>query len=224
MTRTDPRPEAARSGGRPSRADAEQIAGQIVDVARDLFFTHGYGATSVETIARHARISKRTFYHRFKNKAAVFSAVVHRLVQGISPADVDGLFEGRSIEQILHVLATAILQASLAPQTLSLQRLILSEATRFPELALVMNEQGARQDAIRRIARLLESEGPSGRIAVQDPFLAAEMFLQMVVGVPQRRALGLGAAMTQDELKSWARQAVDLFLHGCAARSREGGR
>jgi AcrR family transcriptional regulator len=208
-------PKPVRRGGRPSRAAAGEIEGQIVDVARDLFFAHGYGATSVETIAKHARISKRTFYHRFPNKAAIFAAVVNRLIQRVSPPDVSGLFEGKNCEELLLGLATIILQASLAPHTLALQRLILAEATRFPELALVMNEQGARRYAIQRIGEILERETREGRLSVENPALAAEMFMNMVIGIPQRRALGLGSAMTPGELKDWARLAVNLFLNGC---------
>ena len=204
-----------RRGGRPARADSEEIAGQIVDVARDLFFAHGYGATSIETIAAHARISKRTFYHRFSNKAAVFQAVVNRLVERVSPPDISGLFEGRSCEELLHGLAAAILKASLSPHGLALHRVVLAEAMRFPELAMVMNEQGARRDAIRRIGELLERETGAGRLNVANPAMAAEMFLQMVAALPQRRALGMGTPMTEDELAAWAQLAVDLFLRGC---------
>jgi TetR/AcrR family transcriptional repressor of mexJK operon len=69
-----------RRGGRPSKADAEQLAHRIVDAATALFFTLGYGATTIEAVAQRARISKRTFYHRFENKSALFSAVVYRTI------------------------------------------------------------------------------------------------------------------------------------------------
>jgi hypothetical protein len=37
----------------------------------------------------------------------------------------------------------------------------------------------------------------------------------MVVAVPQRRAMGLGKAMTPRELNDWAENTVQLFLKGC---------
>ena len=37
----------------------------------------------------------------------------------------------------------------------------------------------------------------------------------MLVAGPQRRALGLGAPMTERALDAWAGNAVDLFLNGC---------
>src|ERR1700693_6175904 len=74
---------------RPSRQQAARLGERIVDAATHLFMSHGYGATSVEAVARRARISKRTFYHRFDDKPALFVAVVHRIVDRLRPpADV----------------------------------------------------------------------------------------------------------------------------------------
>jgi hypothetical protein len=55
------------SGGRPSREAAALLRDKILDVATALFLRDGYGAVSIEMIARDARISKRTFYQRFSN-------------------------------------------------------------------------------------------------------------------------------------------------------------
>ena len=216
-TRGEPMATTARPvgrGGRPSRDAAEGIAGRIVDVAMAEFFAHGYGPTSIETIAKAAGISKRTFYARFENKAALFKAVVGQLIGGIIPGNLEGLFAGASCEAILQKLAQAMLHAALNPQTLALQRLMIAEALRFPELALVLNEQGARQQALERIAGILAVETAAGRLKVAAPALAAELFLQMVVGLPQRRALGLGQALTPAELTAWGANAVRVFLYG----------
>jgi hypothetical protein len=40
-------------------------------------------------------------------------------------------------------------------------------------------------------------------------------FLQMVISVPQRRAIGLGPPMKPTELDALARDVVNLFLNGC---------
>lgn len=200
----------ARRGGRPSRRQAEQIEGQILEIARDLFFTQGYGTTSIEMIAKKAGMSKRTFYHRFEDKADIFRAVVHHVIESLRPSDTADLFKGQSFEKILERLAQTILNAALSPQALALHRLVLAEATRFPELALAMNQQGTRQEAVTRIAALLKH-----KIRAKRSVFAAEQFLQMVVSLPQRRALGLGKPMNSHELKVWARDTVHLFLNGC---------
>jgi TetR/AcrR family transcriptional regulator, mexJK operon transcriptional repressor len=218
------RPAVPRRGGRPPRLEAEQIREQILDVATPLFLTQGYGATSIEAVAKRARMSKRTFYSRFHDKAELFGAVVHRLVERLRPpsatASVQQFFEGGSLEEILQRLAQLILRAALSPPALALHRVILAEATRFPELAAAVNQEGTRRDAIQRIAALLEREAKAGHVSLANAEFAAEQFLVMVVAGPQRRALGLGTPMTETALDAWARDAVDLFLNGCRPSTR----
>ena len=206
---------APRRGGRPTLEDAEQLGTRILDVATELFLADGYGATSIEAVAQRARISKRTFYHRFPDKAALFAAVVYRVVENLRPPASVPLFEGGSFEDILHRLARLILRAALTPSALALNRLIVAEAVRFPELAAVSAREGAGTEAITRIAALIEAEAKTGRLSVSDPVFAAEQFLQLVVSLPRRRALGLGTPMTEAELDAWARNSVNLFLNGC---------
>jgi len=202
-------------GGRPSREDAERIGERILDVAGALFLAEGYGATSIEQVARRARISKRTFYHRFPDKAALFGAVVQRLVARLRPSERRLQLGAGSIAAKLTKLARLILAASLSAEALALHRVIIAEAMRFPELARTMAAQGAREEAIRLIAALLEEEAHRSGRKLADGRFAAEQFLQLVVSVPQRRALGLGAKMGGAEQARWAKNAVALFLEGC---------
>lgn len=210
-----------RRGGRPSQLEAPRIREKILDVATTLILTHGYGATSVEAIAQRAGISKRTFYHRFNDKADLFGAVVHRLVDRLRPPGNAILPKGDTFDEILENLAHLILAASLTPEALALYRVILSEATRFPKLAEVVHAQGARQEAIGHISKLLEQEADAGRLDLRDCQFAAEQFLQMVISAPQRRALGLGVPMSRPELDIWVRDTVKLFLDGCRAPRRQ---
>ncbi len=211
------RPRARRRGGRPPRLQAEQIREQILDVATPLFLSHGYGATSIEEVAKQARMSKRTVYSRFRDKAELFGAVVHRLVERLRPPNAapEQFFEGASLEAILQRLGRLILRAALSPPALALHRVIVADATRFPELAAAVNQEGTRRDAIRRIAALLERESSPGGLRADKAEFAAEQFLHMLVAGPQRRALGLGTPMSDDELDAWASDTVSLFLDGC---------
>src|ERR1700732_1998241 len=74
-------PQTRGRGGRPSRQQSAQLADRILDVAETLFLSHGFGATSIEAVAKRAGISKRTFYHRFPGKERLFEAVVRRLIE-----------------------------------------------------------------------------------------------------------------------------------------------
>jgi AcrR family transcriptional regulator len=205
---------AARKSGRPLRADALKLREQILEVATELFLEQGYGSTSIEAVAARAGVSKRTFYDRFDDKAALFAAVVHYIIEHIRPpADVP-LLAGASLPEILRRLAGLILQAALSPPAIALHRLVTGESSRFPELASAVEKDGGQAEATALIAGLLERELPKIKLTAQDLVFAAQQFIYMVVAVPQRRATGFGVPMTAAELELWADKAVTLFLEG----------
>src|SRR5215831_6894669 len=211
----------SRRGGRPSLADAQRLGERILSVATDLFLSHGYGSTSIEAIARRARISKRTFYHRFPDKPALFVAVVHRIVDRLRPPPDLPLLEG-NIRQILERLAGLILRAALSPQAVALNRMIIGESARFPKVAAVVTARGVTGEAVRFIAGILEREAHAGNLALDDATFAAQQFLYMVISLPQRRAMGLGVPMSATEIEAWPRDVVALFLNGCRSRRSPG--
>ena len=136
-------PQPARRGGRPSREQAALLGDRILDVAADLFLTEGYGATSIEAVAQRAAISKRTFYHRFPDKAALFDAVLRRIIQGIRPSPDVPVFEGGDLREVLLRLARLAVHASVAPITLALTRLMLTEANASLSLLLSSHAKAA---------------------------------------------------------------------------------
>lgn len=211
----------ARPEGRPTREASEQIADLILDAATELFLTHGYGATSIEAVAQRVRISKRTFYHRFDDKPALFAAVVHRVIERLRPPASVPLIEGADLTAMLERLAGMILRAALSPQAIALHRLVVAQSARFPELAAVVARDGATEEAIKLIGGLLEREARKNHLQVDDAAFAAELFLHMVIGLPQRRAMGLGAPMSARELAAWPRKVVRLFLNGCVSAGKK---
>lgn len=208
-----------RHGGRPSRAAALELRNRILEVATELFLTEGYGSTSIEAVAGRAGISKRTFYHRFDNKAVLFAAVVHRIIEQIRPPPGVPLLEGTTLQQILRRLAGFILRAALSPQAIALHRLVTAESVRFPNLVRAVYDEGWAQEATALIGDLLARELRDPRLTAELRSFAAAQFLHMVVALPQRRIMGLGVPMTPSELDSWSDDAINLFLNGCRGLS-----
>jgi len=195
--------------GRPSREDAERIGESILATATEMFLAQGYGATSIEAMAQRLGMSKRTFYARFKDKAALFEAVVRHIVDRLKPPDMAHLFEGASLEEILLHVGELALAAATAPSALALHRLVLSESSRFPELAAIATGEGTRQMAVNALAQLL-----ADRLPAEEADFAAQQFLQMVISLPQRSALGIAPKMSKEQHRQWVRRTVSLFLHG----------
>jgi TetR/AcrR family transcriptional repressor of mexJK operon len=218
-----PKKRPAKKGGRPAAADALKLRDTILGVATELFLEQGYGATSIESVAARAGVSKRTFYDRFEDKAALFAAVVHGIIEHIRPPPDVPLLQGASLRQILRRLAGLILQATLSPQAIALHRLVTGESSRFPELALAVENSAGQAEATALIAGLLSKELPQVKLTPEDEVFAAQQFIYMVVTIPQRRAIGFGKPMTMRELDAWAEKAVTLFLEGVDALCKRHG-
>jgi len=77
--------------------------------------------------------------------------------------------------------------------------------------------QVKKMGSIEEIVAMLPgmSREMRGQLAPDDPVFAAQLFLHMVISLPQRRAAVPGTPMTPDELGVWARNVVNLFLNGC---------
>ncbi len=213
-------PVAANRGGRPPRSASLLLRERILDVATPLFLAHGYGLTSIEAVARQARVSKRTFYHRFADKSALFEAVVHRIIDGLRPPPEVPLIEGATLHAKLKRLAKLILQAALSPPTVALHRLLIAESARFPELARATGARDASHEAISLIGGLLERDLHNTAMDAASRDLAAAQFLQLVIATPLRRTLGGHAPMTPDDIERWTDGAVELFLNGCRGWKR----
>jgi TetR/AcrR family transcriptional repressor of mexJK operon len=216
-TETGARLRVRSHGGRPSRDESARLSDRILDVATGLFLKDGFGTTSIEAVAKRAGISKRTFYHRFRGKEVLFEAVVRRLIeQWMPPLDAATLVapDDADMADTLSRAARYILAVALTPEALALHRLVIAEAPRFPGLARILHELGAAP-GIERIARYLEHCAAAGEIRPIDAWFAAEQFIMMVITAPRRRALGLGAPLSQTELRDWVGRTVTLFLEGC---------
>ena len=70
-----PKPKRTYDSSR-RRAAAEATRLRIAQCARRLFAKHGYGATSIEVIAREAGVSVPTFYVTYGSKRAVLFALL----------------------------------------------------------------------------------------------------------------------------------------------------
>jgi TetR/AcrR family transcriptional regulator, mexJK operon transcriptional repressor len=211
--------KAVGRGGRPSRADALRLRQRILDVATELFLAEGYGSTTIEAVAARAGISKRTFYHRFDDKSALFAAVVHEIIEQIRPPAGVPLIEGATLRDVLRRLAGMIVRAALSPKAIALHRLVMAESARFPELVRAVHGDGSAHEATTLIGGLLAREPRDSTLSAEKRAFAAEQFISMVVTLPQRRAMGYGTPMTAAELDVWSDKTVELFLNGCRGES-----
>jgi AcrR family transcriptional regulator len=201
-----------RSGGRPTAQAAALLETTILTAATTAFLADGYAATTIEAIARACGVAKRTIYARWSGKPALFRAVLGRLMaKWLSDAgtwdDTDDL------ETALNHAAASILAIALTPEAIALNRLLIAESARFPELPQMMHQAGAFEGTTR-IAAMLDRAIARGTLRQQDTQFAAEQFLHLVLIGPQQRALGLGPPLDALQTEAWRKASVALFLTG----------
>jgi TetR/AcrR family transcriptional regulator, mexJK operon transcriptional repressor len=203
---------ARRSGGRPTAEAAAQLETTILGAATTAFLADGYAATTIEAIARACGVAKRTIYARWSGKSALFLAVLERLMAKWL-SDAGDWDVAADLEIALNDAASRILVIALTPEAVALNRLLVAESARFPELPVMMHQAGAGEGTTR-IAAMLNRAIAQGRLPPRDTIFAAEQFLHLVLAGPQRRALGLGPKLDARQIEVWGKEAVAMFLTG----------
>ncbi|MDP3854526.1 TetR/AcrR family transcriptional regulator [Phenylobacterium sp.] len=182
----------------------------ILDAAALVFGERGLSA-SVELIARRAGVSKQTVYNHYGSKAELMRAIVDRRVSEITaPLMTPGAQEHP--EEALAAFGRVMIEAVMAPRGTSMLRMTVQGAVELPELARAFYESGPVTSR-RRLARFLEMETAAGRLAVDDPALAAEFFAGMVIGTHQlAHLLGVGRDLTAGQIDHVACEAARRFM------------
>jgi TetR/AcrR family transcriptional repressor of mexJK operon len=198
-----------RPRGRPKTEDLEGLEARLVLVARQAFVLHGYGATSINAIARSARVSKNTLYARFPSKAALLQAIVAQQIANVDqelPAP-DG--DDKPLEEKLRTYVDVALRRSLSKEVIEINRLIQSESFQFPELGAAAR---ARFDVgVQHVARLIESAAKRDRVVCRNAARAAELFLSAVYGW-YNSIMITNRAISDKERTSWIDSAVSIFV------------
>jgi AcrR family transcriptional regulator len=194
--------------GRPPKGSEEARREAIVDAARRVFARVGYGAATIDAIAREAKAAKRTLYGTFGDKAALFRAVVAAEAGAIlgRPGDAPGL------RAQLEAFARAVFERLYTEEKAAIFRMVAAEARAFPALARDFHRNGPGR-GIAVVAGLLRQAAHDGEIACADPRATARHFVSLLIGEPHLRlVLGLAKPPTPARARAAAEATVDFFL------------
>ena len=202
------------SPGRLPARDLADHAAALVEASGRLFREHGFAGVSIDMIARSARVSPKTIYARYGGKLGVFQAVVGALVETrlgewrvLPPSD--------DVAETLRQAARGFLDVVLAPEFVALERMMIAEAPRLPDLARAFYDAGPRL-GLAALRAFFQRQADAGRLAIRDPKRAAEAFIGLVGGEWRRRALLLDDRPTDAEREAWIADAVAIFIRAHA--------
>ena len=188
---------------------------RILRAAVQVFAEQGFGGATMDQIAQVAGLSKPTLYQYFSGKEALFVA----MMKGSGDAMLM-TFEndtGADLVAQLYTFATRYAQTVMQPEMLSIARLIIGEAQRFPEVGKAY--QAAGPDMVQAaLTAFMERQGVTGRLRVPDPDLAAQDFWGLILSGPRNQALHRPDDLPGDtQIRRSVENGLKVFLRAYAA-------
>jgi TetR/AcrR family transcriptional repressor of mexJK operon len=183
---------------------------RILDAALRVFAAEGYSGTSMDAIAAEAGVSKPTLYQYFGNKEQLFAAIMtegrDHMLEPFAHVHPGGMVA------TLHAFAWHYADVVMRPEYLSIARLVIGEAQRFPEIGRAYQAAGPDR-VLRGMMDWLETQRAAGRLAFDDAELAAEDLWALVLSAPRNRALHVPDARPDREtIARFVRNGLKVFL------------
>ena len=180
-----------------------------MSVATQLFLQHGFDATSIELVARNAKVSKVTIYSHFIDKNGLFSAAFKRKFATIGEQFQLGFRNEGSLRERLTSIGTTMHSIIHSETMIQLERRISGETEAHPEISLTFLQEGPYR-LRKRLAEIFEQMISDDEINANDPSLAAEQFVSMCKGMGDvERRFGQRPEAVEDNMRIQA--AVETF-------------
>lgn len=182
--------KAVRGRGRPARPPGEGREA-AVQAATWLLLHEGYAATTMEAVARHAGMAKKSLYHYAANREELVALAVRGWTDAFLPAMAhDAAMPGEVLpllKEILQTMAARVLTAD----AVGLFRLLCTEFPARAQLLAVYQRNGIERGTAL-LAEWLARQAARGHLALHDAHELAGLLLAMVIAEPLRQmALGL---------------------------------
>lgn len=181
----------------------------ILDAALTVFAAQGYSGTTMDAVAAEAGLTKPTLYSYFPSKDDLFQAML--LAKRDLMLDVFDHPSGSMVAD-LRDFAWAYADTVMRPDMLSLARLIIGEAARFPEIGRAYQASGP-DHLLHGIMRYLASQRDAGRLAFDDAELAAQDLWGLILSAPRTQALHRPDALPdRATLDRYIQNGLKVFL------------
>lgn len=190
-----------------------ELRGRLTLLAKDCFLARGYTSSTMEMVAKTAKVSKKTVYRLFGTKEAVLQAVVHSIMREIEDLTTplfhgdDESFEARFERLVLHV---------------SPQYAVLRSPASIREMRIATPETYEEFDAWRR-ARFLLLRSMMARARDSGAISTAFDFDDVISMYAALHNSCMDYSITEKPAvppEQVYRAFVDLFLNGILAREQ----
>jgi AcrR family transcriptional regulator len=161
----------------------------IIEAATEVFLREGFTRASIDVIAATAGVSKRTVYNHYTDKQALFLSVIEQVnapvIARFAEIAERHLRNVTDLERDLIAFGRDWVRLSvLLPQHGAVLRLMIAEATHFPDAVETWYRNGAAQSRsmlTEHLSRLTDE----GLLDVPDADEAARHLTALICGPPQ---------------------------------------
>ena len=205
---------AERSGGKrlAARRDA------FLAAAREVFEEKGYAEATLDEVIARSGGSRQTLYALFGGKQGLFEAIISENCETIFLGLTPEQLASRAPHEVLREVGVRYLAIVTSTACLNLNRLVIAEAPRIPELAERFWKLGpGRSRAF--LTEFFDRQIERGVLRMQDSSTAADHFLDMLSGTPRLQCLiGVREPPGLPEIDLMVEAAVTQFLDGCLVK------
>nr|WP_244641848.1 TetR/AcrR family transcriptional regulator [Chelatococcus reniformis] len=205
---------AAVEPDEPPQASKRQ---QILAGARRIFRSRGFDGASMGDIAKAAGVSKGTLYVYFASKEDLFRDLVLEDRRQAAEQIVSLGLDDPDVRGVLRGYGRSIVNMLVEPEHISMVRMVMAAAEKFPQVGRVFYEAGPGY-GINRLATYIKAQVEAGRLRTADADLAACHFLELCQGsILKPLFFGVTAQPTPQAIDYTVDAAVDVFLAAYAA-------
>lgn len=200
-----------KTRGRPS-VPQEEVKKKIMSSAMSLLFDKGYDATTIEAVASHAGVAKKTVYRFAKNREEMLGLSVRSWTDNYAPLLQIDPMDKNDVLPALKKLLAAICEQALSETAVKMFRLLNTEFPGKDELLKKYNENG-----IVRGQQLLTSwitrQQKNGGLPMLPADVTAKVILAMCVAEPLRQAaIGLMHPAEKKDIEEHLNSCMPFIL------------
>ena len=197
----------------PTLTRSQQKRAAIVEAAIEEFKVSGFSATSMDTIAARAKVSKRTVYNHFESKDSLFTEISNASCEAVMEMMEIDFDPGRPVDEQLSEFAAAMIDLCCSETFATMARITLPEQLRNPGLA------NPGFDRIRRgesgLATWLKQAIAAGVLDIEDAATASRQFIALILEFALWPQLIAGEKTPNHaQRRKIIASAVKLFLDG----------
>ena len=200
----------------PERKLTEIKREHITEAAAAQFKANGFRATSMDSIAATANVSKRTVYNHFDSKEKLFQAVTKELCDRATRVSEHPYDPEMSLQEQLQTIAEQEMALLTSPDFLDLARVITSESLGSPDLNKT-NFEEFQENSIG-VVKWNKQASDDGKLKLADPVEGGKQFLALIEAFafwPQ--LFSCKPVPTKKEQKAIIDSAINMFLNTYSA-------